>query len=148
MRTGYLECTIETGASQGQTSSNIPNAFSEGFGSFDARDFGPFGLVNADLVKDRGEFVPVFGHIDILGVRSEDVDTIFLEAQCDVLWQLAYPIMVGNALSQKMRISPPTLTTIPSAPSNSKMSITRSHPSSSKYSLSASSKSVETVSGL
>ena len=45
--------------------------------------------------------MPVFGHIDILGVRSEDIDTIFLEAQCDVLWQLAYPIMVGNALSQK-----------------------------------------------
>jgi hypothetical protein len=70
----------------------------EVFRGFNGRDFGPLRLVNANLIKDGGELVSVLGHINLLGVRSENLNTSLLEAQRDILWQLACPI-IGNVLS-------------------------------------------------
>jgi len=59
---------------------NVPNAFRECFCGVNARDFGPPRLVNANLIKDRRELVSVLGHVDLLRVRSEDLDTALFEA--------------------------------------------------------------------
>jgi hypothetical protein len=66
----------------------VPNALRERFRSFNTRHFSPFWLVYANLVEDRGEFMPVLCHIDLLGVRSEHLDATLFEAQCDILRQL------------------------------------------------------------
>jgi hypothetical protein len=86
MRTGYLKYRIEIGAGQVHAYSNAPNALGERFGGINTCNFGPFGLIDADLVEDRRELVSIFCHIDLLGVRSKDLDTVLLETQCNVLW--------------------------------------------------------------
>jgi hypothetical protein len=42
--------------------------------------------------------VSVLGHVDLLRVRSEDLNTALLEAQRDILWQLTC-LIVGSAPS-------------------------------------------------
>lgn len=133
---------------------SVPNTLSECLGGFDGADFGPLRLVNTDLIKDRRELMTVLCLIDILRIRTKNGHTALLQPQRNILRQLSLkkctPISpsIHSVSETKEKDIPPTLTTTPCAASSSYISITLSHPNSSKYSLSASSKSVLTVSGL
>ena len=66
-------------------SNDVPNTSRKRFRSLNTRYFSPFWLVDANLVKDRRELMAVLCHIDIVGVRSEHLDTTLFETQCDIL---------------------------------------------------------------
>jgi hypothetical protein len=42
-------------------------------------------LINTNLVEDGGEFVAIFSSVNLLGICAENVNSIVLEAQRNIL---------------------------------------------------------------
>ena len=100
MRTGYL-CTVLRFVRR-DFKRHLPDILRKLFGSSNTGNLRPLRLVDADLVQNGGEFVTIFSMIDVLRIRSEDIDTRVFQTESDILRKLAYYRVVFSKWNKKV----------------------------------------------
>jgi hypothetical protein len=68
----------------------LPNSCSELFGSVDGGYLSPCRLINTDAIENGREFVTVLGIVDHLRIGPQNVETVLLEPEGDVLRELSW----------------------------------------------------------
>jgi len=87
-------CTQSESANFRRERGNLPDPGGELIGSVNAGDLGPRRLIDTNAIENGRELVTVFSVVDHLRISAQDVNSILLEPEGNVLRELSWDTTV------------------------------------------------------